>query len=58
MSFKRDEPFTVFVEGNIGSGKTTFLRHFEPHENVHIVQEPVTQWQNVRGLNLLVSWVY
>ena len=46
-------PFTIVVEGNIGSGKTTFLEHFNKHEVVEVVTEPVEEWRNVQGHNLL-----
>lgn len=48
-------PFTVCVEGNIGSGKTTFLSHFKKFENITVLEEPVELWRNVSGTNLLVS---
>ncbi len=42
------------VEGNIGAGKSTFLRLIEEHLPVQIVYEPVDQWQRVAaGENLL-----
>jgi len=43
------------VEGNIGSGKTTFLEKFQAlsTEEVKIYSEPVEQWRNVQGHNLL-----
>lgn len=40
-------PFTVFVEGNIGSGKTTFLKHFEKFSDVCLMTEPVEEWRNL-----------
>jgi len=47
-------PFTVVVEGNIGSGKTTFLEHFKKFsEEVEILAEPVEKWRNAKGHNLL-----
>lgn len=47
-------PFTVVVEGNIGSGKSTFLKHFEKSESkVEVVTEPVEMWRNLNGHNLL-----
>jgi len=46
-------PFTVFVEGNIGSGKTTFLKHFEKFTDVCVLTEPVEKWTNLKGVNLL-----
>jgi septin family protein len=54
ISVKKSRPFTVFVEGNIGSGKTTFLNHFA-NADVQLLSEPVEMWRNVEGHNLLVS---
>jgi len=45
---------TVCVEGNIGSGKTTFLRHFKKFPEVTVLDEPIAKWRDVRGHNLLV----
>ena len=45
-----------FIEGNIGSGKSTLLKNIEqsfPKNQVLIVPEPVMQWQDVGGENLL-----
>ena len=50
-------PFTVFVEGNIGAGKTTFLNHFQKYDDVHLYSESVEKWRNVQGFNLLVCWL-
>ena len=47
-------PFTVVVEGTIGSGKTTFLQHFNKFsQEVEILAEPVEKWRNANGHNLL-----
>ncbi|XP_066262894.1 deoxynucleoside kinase-like [Euwallacea similis] len=46
-------PFSVIVEGNIGSGKTTFLQHFNEYENVCVLAEPIELWRNCNGHNLL-----
>lgn len=46
-------PFTVVVEGNIGSGKTTFLNHFDKFAKVDVKTEPVEKWRDVNGHNLL-----
>ncbi|KAK3908679.1 Deoxynucleoside kinase [Frankliniella fusca] len=51
--YMNSQPFTVFVEGNIGSGKTTFLKHFASLDNVATLSEPVDRWRNVRGKNFL-----
>lgn len=47
------QPFTVFIEGNIGSGKTTFLNHFNKFDGVCLMAEPVDLWRNCGGVNLL-----
>lgn len=47
------QPFTVLIEGNIGSGKTTFLNHFHKYEDVCVLSEPVAKWRNLKGTNLL-----
>jgi len=48
---------TIAVEGNIGSGKTTFLKHLqtfnvETTKHIECFAEPIDQWRDVRGLNL------
>ncbi|XP_063616959.1 deoxynucleoside kinase-like isoform X1 [Cydia splendana] len=53
MTTANTKPFTVFVEGNIGSGKTTFLEHFRQFEDITLLTEPVEEWRNLRGWNLL-----
>lgn len=51
--------FQVIVEGNIGSGKTTFLDIFsnssggnQPERRPFIVPEPIEAWRNVNGQNV------
>ena len=42
------------LEGNIGAGKTTIMNIISNHFNdVEFVEEPVKQWQNLGGMNLL-----
>ena len=42
------------VEGNIGAGKTTIMKIISSHfHDVEFVEEPVSQWQNLGGVNLL-----
>jgi len=49
-----NRPRTVIVEGNIASGKTTFLEYFSQlSSQIETVSEPVNKWRNVRGHNLL-----
>lgn len=52
-SANSSRPFTITVEGNIGSGKTTFLNHFKNDSNVLTISEPMEQWQNLKGHNLI-----
>lgn len=47
------KPFTVFVEGNIGSGKTTFLDYFSKNEDITVYAERVNKWRDIQGHNLL-----
>ncbi|CAK1544426.1 unnamed protein product [Leptosia nina] len=53
MAASHTKPFTVLVEGNIGSGKTTFLEHFTQFEDITLLTEPVEEWRNLHGWNLL-----
>lgn len=43
------------IEGNIGSGKTTIIHHLQEiyGDQVVLVEEPVKDWQNLKGENLL-----
>lgn len=49
----RSRPFVVSIEGNIGSGKSTFLQHFASMPGVDTHQEPIDLWTNLEGHNLL-----
>ena len=56
MANKRQ--FNVVVEGNVGSGKSTFIEYLQkafPSLNSisEIHEEPIKQWQNFKGFNLL-----
>lgn len=53
--FIKRRPYTVIVEGNIGSGKTTFLNYFQQYDDVNVLAEPVNKWRDCNGFNLLVS---
>ena len=45
------------LEGNIGAGKTTILKLLGKHfKDVEFVEEPVKEWQNLGGMNLLDSF--
>jgi len=50
---RKQRPFTIAVEGNIGAGKSTFLEHYAKVKQVEIVPEPVYKWQQMGGQNLL-----
>ena len=50
-------PVIVSVEGNIGSGKSTFIRQLQTYTNTHtqpqaysitFIQEPVDEWEKIR----------
>jgi len=49
----KSRPFIVSIEGNIGAGKSTMLKHFQKYSDVEIVPEPVAEWCDVKGHNLL-----
>ena len=45
------------LEGNIGAGKTTLLKIISNNfKDIEFVEEPVNQWQNLGGMNLLDSF--
>ncbi len=41
------------LEGNIGAGKSTLLKMIKSLDSVYVIEEPVAEWQNVGGHNLL-----
>lgn len=53
------QPPLVFIEGNIGAGKSTFLkmlRSYMPDDIVAIIPEPCDEWQNISGHNILEAF--
>ena len=45
------------LEGNIGAGKTTILQIMSKYfKDVEFIEEPVKEWQNLGGMNLLDSF--
>lgn len=52
-SMQTNRPFVVSIEGNIGAGKSTMLKFFESYTDVELIPEPVAQWCDVNGHNLL-----
>jgi deoxynucleoside kinase len=45
--------FIISIEGNIGSGKSTFLKKIAEHISCAIVYEPNKEWQSIGDGNLL-----
>ena len=48
--------YTIHLEGNIASGKTSFLnllRSLDKNKDIAYFPEPVSKWQNVGGENVL-----
>ncbi|CAG2161771.1 unnamed protein product [Oppiella nova] len=48
---------TIAIEGNVGSGKTTFLTHLQTFNDdtrrlIQCFAEPIDKWRSVRGVNL------
>ncbi|KAJ1518988.1 hypothetical protein ONE63_011405 [Megalurothrips usitatus] len=46
-------PAVVYLEGNIGVGKSTVLRLLGGDARLQVVPEPLAAWQDVGGLNML-----
>lgn len=46
------------VEGNVGAGKSTFLKIIQHYLNVQVVSEPLERWQNVGGTDNLIEKFY
>ncbi|CAN8000588.1 unnamed protein product, partial [Ixodes hexagonus] len=49
----KGQKITIAVEGNIGSGKTTFLESCKQFTDTTALTEPVTTWRDMGGENLL-----
>ena len=51
---KLKSKYIFSIEGNIGSGITTIIPHLQRlYKDVLLVEEPVKDWQNLEGENLL-----
>lgn len=51
---KLKHKYIFSIEGNIGSGKTTIIHHMQRlYQDVYLVEEPVKDWLNIEGENLL-----
>ena len=56
-------PQTIVVEGNIGAGKSEFLKIFQNHTregvlSYQVLEEPVNMWQNFGGQNVFRNFAY
>jgi len=49
----RSRPFTIHVEGIVGTGKTTMLGAFIDYPGMDILPEPVENWTNLNGTDVL-----
>lgn len=49
---------SIIVEGNIGAGKSTFLRLVDQALNVQVVYEPHEKWQDINGAGNLLENFY
>lgn len=48
----------ITVEGNIGAGKSTFLKLIERNINADVILEPTHRWQDVNGAGNLLELFY
>ena len=57
LSGQAGRPLTVHVEGIVGTGKSTMLKAFDNHHGtaaaVDVLPEPVDQWTNLNGTDVL-----
>ena len=55
MPTREIEPTVIFMEGNIGSGKSTLVKAtqkmFADNKNVYFLQEPVEEWKTIQDEN-------
>ena len=58
MRINNKEPRTLFIEGNIGVGKSTFLGIVARALAVQPVYEPHTKWQSIDGTENLLDLFY
>lgn len=48
----------IMIEGNMGAGKTTFLRLLQKHLDVDVIFEPTDKWQSHSDENNLLNLFY
>ncbi|KAG8280860.1 hypothetical protein J6590_087614 [Homalodisca vitripennis] len=49
-----NRPLRVSIEGNVGCGKSTLINYFKNFPEVDSRPEPLDDWRNVQGHNLLM----
>lgn len=47
------QPITIVIEGNIGTGKSTFLNYLKKFHQFKVIPEPLSRWTDLNGHNLL-----
>ena len=52
-TYSKPEKMVVAIEGNIGAGKSTLMNQLKSRSDVAVVMEPVDDWCNVKGHNML-----
>jgi deoxyadenosine/deoxycytidine kinase len=52
----KKNPLFISIEGNIGSGKSTFLKKIFTDIKCPILPEPTDKWQNTSGANILEAF--
>jgi len=52
---RKNKVYNIAVEGNIAAGKSTFIDLFvgDRGDLIHVAKEPIEEWQNCGGHNLL-----
>lgn len=50
---RRRKPYTINVEGIVGTGKSTFLRYFRAFPSFDVLPEPVGKWTDMNGTDML-----
>jgi deoxyadenosine/deoxycytidine kinase len=58
MQNKIDFSNIFILEGNIGAGKSTFLKIIRSKLNLSIIQEPANKWQDMEGSGNLLNLFY
>ena len=62
-SFDNNSTQILFVEGNIGSGKSTLVKeaydNYKDNDDVYFLQEPVEQWKEIvdeNGIDIITNY--